>query len=65
MILGKAMPVNSRTGNFMQSNSWQDISREFQEKQIYTRHFPAFLKKALPGMAIPPIPGKAISARQL
>ena len=74
------MPVNSRTGNFMQGYSWQGKSREFQEMQIETRHFQAFLSKVLWGMAIPgnsnkdnfskaiikkAIPGKAISGNYM
>ena len=53
VILGKATPVNCRTGDFMQGICWQSKFREFQEKQIYKRHFQAFLRKAFPGMAIP------------
>ena len=74
------MPVKSRPGNFMQGNSWQGKSRTFQEKQIYTRNFQAFLSKGLPGIAIPDnsrkgnfskaiikkaIPGKAISGNHM
>ena len=36
----------------MKGNPWKGKFREFQEKQIQTRHFQAFLSKALPGMAI-------------